>query len=136
MSCSKILKEKGYRLTPQRRIILDILHQGGSHLSADAIYEQVRGKISGVNRSTVYRTLELMESLGLVVKAETHGAHVYHHSEEGHHHHLKCRRCGQVINLPEEALSSLRRTLLEQQEFDADLNHLVIRGLCRSCRAK
>ncbi|MGI2336044.1 MAG: Fur family transcriptional regulator [Dehalogenimonas sp.] len=133
MSCNTILKAKGYRLTPQRRVILDILHSGDAHLTADAIYEQVKSKVAGVNRSTVYRTLELMESLGLVIKAELHGAHVYHHSEEGHHHHLKCRKCGQVVELPEESLSLLRQDLLETQGFAADLNHHVITGLCRGC---
>ncbi len=136
MSCSIILKEKGYRLTPQRRVILGILHGEGTHLTADAIYEEVKRKIAGVNRSTVYRTLELMERLGLVVKAELHGSHVYHHSEEGHHHHLKCRGCGQVVELPEESLSLLRQALLEKQGFAADLNHHVITGLCHHCQSK
>lgn len=133
MSCNTILKAKGYRLTPQRRVILDILHAEGAHLTADEIFEQVSQKVAGVNRSTVYRTLELMESLGLAVKAELNGSHVYHHSEEGHHHHLRCRRCGSVEELPEEALASLRQNLLEQQGFAAELNHHVITGLCRAC---
>jgi len=134
MSCNKILKAKGYRLTPQRRVILDILHGEAAHLTADAIYEQVKDKVAGVNRSTVYRTLELLESLGLTVKAELHGAHVYHHAEEGHHHHLKCRACGKVIELPEEALTTLENSLLEKQGFAADLHHHVITGLCSDCR--
>ena len=134
MSCNIILKEKGYRLTPQRRVILDVLHQGNSHLTAEAIFEEVKARVAGVNRSTVYRTLELMESLGLAVKAELHGAHVYHHSEEGHHHHLKCRSCGKVIELHEAALSNLIRTLRETHGFEAELSHHVITGLCQQCR--
>jgi Fur family ferric uptake transcriptional regulator len=134
MSCNIILKAKGYRLTPQRRVILDILHREGAHLTADDIYEQVKGKVAGVNRSTVYRTLELLEILGLTVKAEIHGAHVYHHADEGHHHHLNCRACGKVIELPEEALASLEKSLLEKQGFAADLHHHVITGLCADCR--
>ncbi len=134
MSCNKVLKAKGYRLTPQRRVILDILHGEGAHLTADAIYEQVKDKVDGVNRSTVYRTLELLESLGLTVKADIGGSHVYHHAEEGHHHHLKCRNCGKVVELPEEALASLEKSLLEKQGFAADLHHHVITGLCRDCK--
>lgn len=136
MSCNNILKAKGYRLTPQRRVILDILHGEGAHLTADAIYEQVKAKVAGVNRSTVYRTLELLESLGLTVKAELHGAHVYHHAEEGHHHHLKCRICGRVAELPEELLAPLSNSLLEKHGFAADLNHHVITGLCHDCRER
>ena len=134
MSCNKVLKAKGYRLTPQRRVILDILHREGAHLTADDIYEQVKDKVEGVNRSTVYRTLELLESLGLTVKADIHGAHVYHHTEEGHHHHLKCRACGKVVELPEEALDSLAKSLMDKQGFAADLHHHVITGLCADCR--
>ncbi|APV43372.1 Fur family transcriptional regulator, ferric uptake regulator [Dehalogenimonas formicexedens] len=134
MSCNNILKAKGYRLTPQRRVILDILHHEDAHLTADALYEQVKDKVAGVDRSTVYRTLDLLESLGLVVKAEIHGAHVYHHSEEGHHHHLKCRACGKVVELPEEALEALEKSLLEKHGFAADLHHHVITGLCAECR--
>ncbi|PPD57869.1 Fur family transcriptional regulator [Dehalogenimonas etheniformans] len=133
MSCNNILKAKGYRLTPQRRVILDILHHEGAHLTADALYEQVKDKVAGVDRSTVYRTLELLESLGLVVKAEIHGAHVYHHSEEGHHHHLKCRVCGKVAELPEESLEVLSKTLRDQYGFIADMHHHVITGLCPIC---
>lgn len=134
MSCNTILKAQGYRLTPQRRIILDILHGEGAHLTAEAIYEQVKDKVEGVNRSTVYRTLELLKSLGLAVKAEIGGSHVYHHADEGHHHHLKCRKCGKVMELPEETLAVLQKSLLEKQGFAADLHHHVITGLCADCR--
>ncbi|KTB47941.1 Fur family transcriptional regulator [Dehalogenimonas alkenigignens] len=134
MSCNTTLKAKGYRLTPQRRIILDILHAEGTHLTADAIYEQVKDKVEGVNRSTVYRTLELLESLGLTVKADIGGSHVYHHAEEGHHHHLKCRKCRKVMELPEESLAPLAEALRKKHGFEADLHHHVITGLCASCR--
>ena len=93
MSCSTILKNQGYRLTPQRRLILDIIHEADSHLTADVILSRLRAKISGVNKSTVYRTLELLKGLGLVVKSEIAGTNVYHHAEEGHHHHLVCKTC-------------------------------------------
>lgn len=136
MSCSTTLKEKGYRLTPQRRLILDILHNSGGHLTADDIYSRVQTRISGVNKSTVYRTLELLESLGLVVKGELDGSHVYHHAEEGHHHHLVCRCCSRVMNCDDDILLPLADSLLERHGFSAELSHHVIHGLCRDCRGQ
>ncbi len=135
MSCSITLKEKGYRLTPQRKLILYIIHSTSGHLLADDIYSLVAQKMPGVNRSTVYRTLDLLESLGLVVKSELDGRHIYHHSDEGHrHHHLICRRCGDVINCNEQLTAQLEKHLLDEYGFQADLHHKVIYGLCRNCR--
>lgn len=136
MSCTITLKEKGYRLTPQRRVILDILHETAAHLTAEDILNRVQARISGVNKSTVYRTLELLENLGLVVKSELDGRHIYHHAEEGHHHHLICRQCGWIMDCDEDMLLPLERTLLERHNFRADLHHHVIYGLCRACRDK
>lgn len=136
MSCSTILKNKGYRLTPQRRIILGILHDTRSHLTAEDIFSQVQTRFTGVNKSTVYRTLELLESLGLVVKSELGSSHIYHHAEESHHHHLVCRRCGRVMNCDEDVLLPLENSLLKRHGFSTELHHHVIQGLCSDCRGK
>ena len=134
MSCSTILKNKGYRLTPQRRLILDIIHEADAHLTAEAIIDRLETRISGVNKSTVYRTLDLLEGLGLVVRSELEGGRVYHHAEEGHHHHLVCKSCGQQIHCDEAALEPLRESLREKLSFEADLSHHIIHGLCAACR--
>ena len=129
MSCSTVLKAKGYKLTPQRKVILDILHHTDAHITADDIYLQVKKRIPGVNRSTVYRTLELLESLELVVKSELGSSHVYHHAEEGHHHHLVCRNCGRVVDCDEDILIPLESKLAKEYGFTADLHHHVIQGV-------
>ena len=134
MSCTITLKDKGYRLTPQRRLILDIIHEADAHLTAEAILGQLEGRISGVNKSTVYRTLDLLESLGLVVKSDISGGRVYHHAEEGHHHHLVCKKCGRQFHCDEAVLEPLKKSLKENLGFEADLSHHVIRGLCRDCQ--
>ena len=133
MSCSTALKDKGYKLTPQRRMVIDILHQSHDHVTAEDIYRYMESRVSGVNKSTVYRTLELLEELGVVVRSELGGRFIYHHAEEGHHHHLVCRRCGSIIDCDEDMLSPLKETLLEKQDFEADLKHLVVVGLCSKC---
>ena len=97
MSCLKTLKEKGLKLTPQRRMIVDIIHDEGDHLTAEDIIHSMQTKMPGVNKSTIYRTLDLLEQNGCVIKSESEDHFIYHHAEEGHHHHLVCHKCGETI---------------------------------------
>jgi len=129
------LSEKGYRLTPQRMMILSAIEDSDDHISAEEIYVQVVAKYSHVNISTVYRTLELLKRLGLVTETDFGGGRVrYHPADKGHHHHLVCTECGAIIDLDESVLSSLKDTLLREYKFSADLRHLAILGRCANCR--
>ncbi|MBA7649351.1 Ferric uptake regulation protein [subsurface metagenome] len=129
------LSEQGYRLTPQRIMILSAIENSRDHISAEEIYAQVAAKYPNVNVSTVYRTLELLKRLGLVTETDLGGGRVrYHPAEKGHHHHLVCRECGAIIDLDESALSSIKDVLLREYGFIADLRHLAIFGRCVNCR--
>jgi Fur family ferric uptake transcriptional regulator len=131
----KKLTDKGYRLTPQRLMIVSAIEDSDSHISAEEIYAQVAAKYPQVNISTVYRTLELLKQLGMVIETDFGEGRVrYHPAEKGHHHHLVCTGCGAVIDLDESLLSSLRGTLLREYKFDADLKHLAIFGRCHKCQ--
>ena len=134
MSCDITLREKGLRLTPQRRLILDIIHGSGEHLTAEEILTNVQAKVPGVNKSTIYRTLELLEGLGCVFKSELGDRFIYHHAEEGHHHHLICRRCGKNIDCAEDLFHSVERALDEKFGFKADFKHVVMSGICGDCQ--
>ena len=136
MSCINVLKEKGFRLTPQRRLILEYIHDNTSHLTADEIIKFMEIKMPGVNKSTVYRTLDLLEKSGSVVKSEIDSHFIYHHAEDGHHHHLVCRSCGQSIHCHEDVFSNVKNTLAGQYGFNADLKHIMVSGLCKECRDK
>ena len=128
------LSQQGYRLTPQRLMILEAIDSSDHHISAEEIYAQIVTKYPSVNISTVYRTLELLKRLGLVTETDLGEGRVrYHPVEKGHHHHLVCRECGALIDLDESLLSPLRSALLREYQFDADLRHLAIRGRCVSC---
>jgi Fur family ferric uptake transcriptional regulator len=133
MSCNIILKEKGFKLTPQRRLILDIIHNADTHVTAEEIVNTVRERMPGVNKSTTYRTLELLESLGCVVKSELNDKTIYHHSEEGHHHHLVCSKCGKTVVCDEGTFHSLEKELENKYGFQVDLKHIVTTGICREC---
>ncbi len=129
------LTEQGYRLTPQRIMILSAIENSHDHISAEEIYAQVTAKYPNVNISTVYRTLELLKLLGLVTETNLGGGRVrYHPVEKGHHHHLVCRECGAIIDLDESVLSSVKDILLREYGFVADLRHLAIFGRCVNCK--
>jgi Fur family ferric uptake transcriptional regulator len=134
MSCLKTLKDKGLKLTPQRRLIVDIIHDAGTHLTADGIIAEVQKKMPGVNKSTIYRTLDLLEASGCVVKSESGDHFIYHHTEEGHHHHLVCRKCGKTIDCGENLFLDIEKKLAKQYAFQADFKHVLISGLCSDCR--
>lgn len=129
-----ILREKGYRLTPQRLVIVAALQKGDHHISAEEIYKDVCAQFPQVNISTVYRTLELLKKLGLVMQVDLgEGRILYHRTDMGHHHHLICQKCGARIELDESFLAPLREALLKQYQFKADLMHLTISGHCGRC---
>jgi Fur family ferric uptake transcriptional regulator len=137
MSCDKVLREKGYRLTPQRMLVIEALYNANNHISAEEIFEQLHARYPYSNISTVYRTLELMKRLNLVTETDFGEGRVrYHVAEKGHHHHLVCRTCGKTIDLNESMLNPLKGTLLRDYGFEADLRHLAIPGECGDCRKK
>jgi Fur family ferric uptake transcriptional regulator len=135
VSCFQTLKEQGYRLTPQRVLVIEAIHDAQSHISAEEIHAQVRAKYPEVNISTVYRTLELLKKLELVTETDMgEGILRYHHADEGHHHHLVCHKCGRIFDLDESVLDSLTGTLIRECGFVPDFKHLAIFGHCLECQ--
>ena len=129
------LREQGYRLTPQRAMILSSIEESDRHISAEEIYAQVAARYPQVNISTVYRTLELLKQLGLIYETDLGEGRVrYHPEDKGHHHHLVCQNCGAIIDIDESALAGLKDVLLDQYDFNAQLRHVAIFGLCGNCR--
>jgi Fur family ferric uptake transcriptional regulator len=134
MSCVQTLKQMGYRLTPQRVAILEALHGSDAHVTADDIYEHVRPHHPTVNRSTVYRTLQLLKELGLVAETDLgEGRLCYHHIEKGHHHHLICQRCGRVVDVDESVLGPFQELMIRRFGFIPDVKHLALPGYCVQC---
>jgi Fur family ferric uptake transcriptional regulator len=135
MSCSKIIHDKGYRLTPQRMMVLDVLHKADYHISAEEIFKEVKAAYSYANISTVYRTLELLKKLDLITEIDMgDGCIRYHLLEKGHHHHLICNKCGRVVDLPESFLQELKIKLADNYDFEADIKHMAVFGICSDCK--
>ncbi|MBI4296806.1 MAG: transcriptional repressor [Chloroflexi bacterium] len=124
----------GYRLTPQRMMVVSAIEHSEEHISAEEIYAQVVARYPHVNISTVYRTLELLKKLGLVTEMDMGDRARYHPIEKGRHHHLVCQECGKITDLDESTLSSLKNTLLKDYNFTADLTHLAVFGRCALCQ--
>jgi Fur family ferric uptake transcriptional regulator len=127
------LRSKGYRLTPQRQLVLEAVGELG-HATPEDIASAVRRTASGVNISTVYRTLELLEELGLVQHTHLqHGAPTYSVSTEDDHVHLVCRECGDVQEADADLLGEAVRRLADERGFRLDVGHVALFGRCASC---
>jgi Fur family transcriptional regulator, ferric uptake regulator len=133
MSCYSILKKKGLRVTPQRRIIVDTLHDRNNPITAEDLVSYVKTKMPEVDKSTVYRTLDLLEKAGCVYKSDSNLGVIYHHAEEGHHHHLVCSKCGKTVDLDEDPFLPVEKTLMNKYNFEVNFQHMVIQGLCEIC---
>ena len=129
------LREVGYRLTPQRMMILAAIYEREGHVTAEAIHERVTQQYPFVDISTVYRTLQLLKKLRLVTETDLgEGVVEYELRERGRHHHLVCRQCGKTAPLDHSYLKPLAGRLEEAYGFQADLEHFAIFGLCSRCR--
>lgn len=129
------LNNLGYRMTPQRLMILNAIEEAEDHISAEEIYEKVCTRYPQMNISTVYRTLELVSELGLVTETDLGDGRVrYHCMGKGHHHHLVCQKCGQVIDVEESILDPLWAELQKKYNFQVNMKHLAFFGICPKCQ--
>jgi Fe2+ or Zn2+ uptake regulation protein len=127
------IREGGYRLTPQRQIIMDALCEFGGHATVQELAERVRARAPAIDLATVYRTLRFFCDLRLVAAAQIGGDIVYEIAGEEPHHHLICRACGAEQTLTDYHLRSLVEHLLQEHGFYAEIDHLAISGLCQAC---
>jgi Fur family ferric uptake transcriptional regulator len=139
MSCEEVffkrLREHGFRLTPQREMVLSVLHDIEGFATADEIYERVSDMSSSLDISTVYRTLELLQDFHLVASVDPgDGQRRYELlGLHGQHFHLVCLSCGKIIGVEPEALEVCASRMRETYGFEIDLEHLSIPGLCETC---
>ena len=129
----QVLREKGYRLTPQRELVLQAVDSLG-HATPDEVLAKVREQSAAINVSTVYRSLELLEELGLVRHTHlTDRAPTYHSKATPEHVHLVCRGCGTVLEARPTEFDDLQAALLRNHGFMADVGHLTVFGRCADC---
>jgi Fur family ferric uptake transcriptional regulator len=128
------LRARGYRVTPQRQLVLEAVARL-DHATPEEIGAQVQQTARGVNISTIYRTLELLEQIGMVTHTHLgHGAPTYHLATDADHVHLVCRDCDRVTEIGPDAIRPLITTLEERHGFETDVGHLTVFGRCADCR--
>src|SRR5512135_3750781 len=128
------LHAHGMRWTPQRRLLVEILLATRGHVTGTELVERCRRLDPETTPSTVYRTLDALEEIGLV--RHSHGAdgrEEYHVLPTAEHGHLRCERCGATWEIEAKEASQLMRTLAESRGFALNLSHLTIVGRCAGC---
>lgn len=132
-SLASILRARGLRLTAQRQLVLEAVQMLG-HATPDQVHAEVAARVAGVNITTVYRTLELLEELGLVTHTHlSHGAPTFHAAGASQHVHLVCRNCGRVDEAPPDLLRPLATALAGERGFSVDIGHVALFGRCADC---
>ena len=127
------LKGSGYRLTPQRELILAAVEKLG-HATPDEVLDEVHTHSAAINASTVYRTLEVLEDLGLIRHAHlSDRASTYHSVTDHEHFHLVCRNCQRVVSVGPDMLQPLADRLRAEHGFVVDVGHLTVFGECVEC---
>ncbi len=130
------LHAHGYRVTPQRTLVLTAVNDLG-HATPEEILVRVQVESPRVNLSTVYRTLEVLEGVGLVTHAHLgHGSPTYHSVDDDLHIHLVCRQCEGIDSIPAGLARDFLDDLERERGFVTDVGHMAIHGVCRTCRER
>ena len=129
-----LVRRAGGRMTASRRAVVEALLAGGHHVTADEIVARVGVSHPEVHRSTVYRTLERLEQVGVITHVHLgHGPSTFHLAARPHHHAV-CASCGTVVEVPWDALGHLADELRDEHGFELAPQHFALSGQCRDCR--
>jgi Fur family ferric uptake transcriptional regulator len=132
------LVHRGVRLTRQRRILLDVMDQAEQHLTADSILERAQKIDPRVHRVTVYRTLEMLKSHGLLDELDLLHIHGHRHYYESHgprdHIHIACLGCGKVREVESDLFEQLKRHVERDTGIAISVTRMEIGGYCENCR--
>lgn len=129
------LRATDQRATPQRLLILSVLQEAERHLTADEVFQRLGAGCPGLNRSTVYRTLERFRDTGIVSETDLGGGELVYEVLATHrHHHLICHGCGEMIEMNDDAVEAMRALIRARYGFEPQIDHLAVWGYCAACR--
>ena len=134
-----ILRKEGYKLTSLRKAILNtIIENIREHLSCEEIFNLVSVDYPEIGIATIYRTLQLFESLNIVVKVDFDDGfsryEIKRNTNDHHHHHLICLDCGKIIEVQIDLLESLESTIESQEDFSITDHNVKFYGYCKTCK--
>jgi Fur family ferric uptake transcriptional regulator len=130
------LRQRGYKLTPQRRAVLNVIVTSQEHLTPTAIHEKVQQEHPGIGLVTIYRTLGIFSKLGVICKVNPEGSsqsYLIRRASE-HHHHLICSVCGTVVEFTTCDLGELEQRLSRETGFKIEGHLLEFAGCCPDCQ--
>lgn len=128
------LRERGFRMTPQRMAILHVLHHADGHLSPTEVYERASRDVPGLTEPTVYRTLDFLAENGLVCSAHTGSGHLVYELAKQDHHHLICRKCDAEVHIDHALLEQVYAELESSSGYRFIDCHMTFFGLCPECQ--
>ena len=137
----ELLRVEGYKLTPQRRAVLEaMMINEGKHLSTEEIYDVVKNDCPEIGLATVYRTVQLLEKMGVVSRINfDDGCNRYelvHNDEDHQHHHLVCANCGKVEEVEDDLLDSIEHEIEKKYSFRITNHNVKFFGYCSNCKDK
>jgi Fe2+ or Zn2+ uptake regulation protein len=132
-SLAAALRERGQRVTPQRLMIARVVSDLDRHVTAESVFAEVGRRLPGVSLPTVYATLELLESIGLIHRVATERGAVIYDPRTDAHHHLACRRCGKIVDVEAPLEAGALLSAARAAGFAPDQAQVVVRGLCADC---
>ena len=130
------LRQHGYKLTPQRRAVVRTIVSSQGHLTPTAIYEKVHQEYPDIGLVTIYRTLDMLDKLGLICEVHAVGnrrSYLVRRPSE-HHHHLICSECGTVVDFTDCNLTELEQRLSQETGFEIKSHLLELLGRCQNCQ--
>jgi Fur family transcriptional regulator, ferric uptake regulator len=134
------LRAKGVRLTAQRRALIQTIQEATTHLDAAGLLEEVRKRDSSIDRATVYRTLELLKSLGMIDELDlmhlNGEKHYYEVKTRKDHLHLACFNCGEIAEFTSPTFEQLKTEIATRNSFEIQAIRLEVGGLCSACAAE
>ncbi len=129
------LRKSGYRVTPQRQLILDAVCRLGDHVTPEAVYDHVHRIAPTLSRATVYRVLHFLTEQRILAMMHMAGGRLaYEMAGPEPHHHLVCRSCDGLLELPHSVLLAFCRAMDSQYDFEVDVSHVSFFGHCADCR--
>ena len=128
------LHAQGYRLTPQRQLILEAVRKADDHVTPEDVYQRIHQQNPSISRATIYRTLDFLCEQRLIHALYWGGQMYYEIAEDQPHHHLVCRICGGMVECEPDLLQILYEAVEKKHHFTIDMDHVALFGVCQQCR--
>ena len=130
------LKKRGYRITNPREVICSILENSGhEHFTVEKLHQLSMKKDKNIDLATVYRTLELLESIDIVEHLhQAHGSGIYYLKSENDNNHIICDLCKSIFDLAKETKEKINKVLVQDSNFNVINHHFIYSGVCKNCK--